>query len=198
MLDITKKNAFLVLTKYLKKNQKRYEHSVRVAQTGAILAKIWEVSKEDAIIAGFLHDIGKSLNKRQMLELCVRNKVDLFDFELFDNITALHGKASALLFKQEFNKNNIEKFNTIFDAISCHVAGNENMSDLAKIVFIADNVEPNRGNDILSKIQSGKYSNPNECIRRIITDKVQKSIENNRELNPMLNFTLESLNEEER
>lgn len=199
MLDITPKNAFLVLKKYLeKKDQKKFNHSIRVAQTGCILAKKWTIPKENVIIAGLLHDIGKSLSKRQMLELCMRNKVEIFDFEMFENITALHGKAGALLFKQEFNNNNIKKFNNIFEAISCHVAGSENMSDLAKIIFIADNIEIERKNDILSKIQSGEYSKPNECIRRIIMDKIERANKDNRETNPILNCTLETLDKEER
>ena len=44
MLDITRKNALLVLRKYLEKtNEKRFEHSIRVAQTGKILATKWGV-----------------------------------------------------------------------------------------------------------------------------------------------------------
>ncbi len=199
MLDITRKNALLVLRKYLEKtNEKRFEHSIRVAQTGKILATKWGVSKEDAIIAGLLHDIGKSLNKREILELCIRNKVELFDFELFENITSLHGKASALLFEQEFNKNDIERFHTISVAISSHVAGSENMSDLEKIVFIADNVEPGKKNDILKKIESNEISEINECIREIIKLKIKRANKEERELNPMLKCTLDTINNNER
>lgn len=199
MLDITEENAFLVLKKYLeKKDPKRFEHSIRVAQTGKILAVKWGVSKEDAIIVGLLHDIGKALSKRDMLALCVQNGVELFDFELFENITALHGKVGALLFEQEFNKKDIERFNAISDAISSHVAGSENMSDLAKIVFIADNIEPKRENNILLRIQSGEFDELNEYIKRIIKNKAMRANIKKRELNPMLNCTLEIIDEEER
>lgn len=199
MLDITGKNAFLVLKKYLEKtDQKRFEHSIRVAQTGKILAEKWGVSKEDAIIAGLLHDIGKSLSKKEMLALCAKNEVEMFDFELFENITALHGKASALLFEQEFNKEDIERFNAISNAISSHVAGSEKMSDLEKIIFIADNIEPEKKTDLLSKIQFGELSEPNECIRRIIEDKAKRANKEKRELNPMLNCTLETIDKGER
>ncbi len=199
MLDITIHNAFLISKKYLETtNPKKFEHSLRVAQIGQILATKWGVSKKDAIITGLLHDIGKSLNKREMLELCAKNKINMFDFELFENITALHGKAGALLFEQEFNKNDLERFNAISAAISSHVAGSENMSDLGKIIFIADNVEPDKRNDIFKNIEAGKFKEPNECIREIIKLKVKKSNHSERELNPMLLCTLEAIDEEER
>lgn len=199
MLDITAENAFLILKKYLgEKNQNKYLHSIRVAKTAKMLAEKWGVSKEDAVIVGLLHDIGKSLSSREMLELCVRNGIEMFDFELFGCAVALHGKASSLLFKKEFKEDDSERFNAISDAICSHVAGSEDMSDLGKVVFIADNIEPEKNNDILSRIQSGELNDINECIREIIKDKIKRAQKEQREINPILNATLESIDEEDR
>ena len=98
------------------------------------------------------------------------------------------------------NKNliKIERFNAISTAISSHVAGSENMNDLGKIIFIADNVEPDKRNDIFKNIEAGKFKDLNECIREIIELKVKKSNKSERELNPMLLCTLEAIDEEER
>lgn len=197
MLDITIENALTILKKYLEgSNQKKFEHSIRVAKTSKILAKKWNVSTEDAIIAALLHDIGKAFSRRELLALCARNGIELYDFEIFDNLTALHGKVSSLLFEKEFNKNDKEKFEAISNAISSHVAGNEHMNDLEKVLFIADNIEPDKGNDILLQIQSGKIKDPNECIKRIIKEKIEKSNKKGQELNPMLHATLASIEEE--
>ena len=70
------------------------------------------------------------------------------------------------------------------------------MSLLDKIVFIADNVEPNRNNHFLEQILSNKIKTPDECIRLLIYHKTQKAKNKNLELNPMLNATLETLEEE--
>lgn len=197
MLDLNAKNAFLVLKKYLEgSNQSKFEHSIRVAQTCKELAKKWNVPVEDAVIAGLLHDIGKSLTRMQMLALCARSEVPLYDFEIYDNLSALHGKVSSLIFEEEFNKDDAGRFDSISQAISTHVAGSENMSILDKVLFIADNVEPDKGNDLLSKIQSGEINDPNDCIRRIIKVKIDKSMKKDRELNPMLNCTLNMIDEE--
>ncbi len=197
MLDINVENALIILKKYLgNTNPKKYEHSIRVAKTCKMLADKWNISTSDAIIAGLLHDIGKSLSKMQMLELCSRNGTTLYDFEIFDNLTALHGKVGALIFEKEFNKTDITRFNAISKAISSHVTCSENMTDLEKVVFIADNIEPKRKNNLLSKIQSGKINNPNECIVKIIKNKIKKANKKKREPNPLLNATLESIDNE--
>ena len=109
-----------------------------------IFAKRWNASVDDAIIAGLLHDIGKSQSKKEMLSLCMRNNITIYDFELWGNPIALHGKIGSFLFEKEFNKNEPERFNQISHAISCHVAGSDDMNLLDKIVFIADYIEDGR------------------------------------------------------
>ena len=197
MLTLTSRNAFLVLQKYLaEKNPTQYEHSIRVAQTSLILARKWNVSVEDSVIAALLHDIGKSFSRKGMLSFCARNNLPLYDFEIYDNLAATHGKVSAALFEREFENDDTERFNLIYDAIVAHVAGSENMSDLAKILFIADNIEPNRKNGFMKMIESGEITSPDDCIRRIIMDKLDRAKENHRVPNPFLDCTLESLGDE--
>ena len=168
-----------------------------------ILANKWSPSiKNDAIIAGLLHDIGKSMNRLELIRFCSENNVTMYDFEIFDNLTALHGKASSLLFEKEFKgkieETEIARFNAISHAISCHVAGSETMTLLDKILFIADNIEPKRGNNILSQIKSGETKSPNKYIEQIIQYKLKKSDEQNRIHNPFLDSTLSTIQNEER
>lgn len=195
MLSLNIENAKVILKKYLEKeNPEKFKHSIRVAKTSKILAKKWNVSVPDAIIASLLHDIGRTFRRKEMLDFCSNNEdMMIYDFEVFDNLAALHGKISAYLFETEFENNNPERFNSISKAISSHVAGNVNMDDLAKIVFIADNVEPARSNEFLELIKKDKHSTPDEWIKRIITMKIEKSNRKKRAYNPFLDATYESL-----
>ena len=178
MLDLNAKNAFRVLAKYLgEKNPTQYEHSIRVAQTSLLLAKRWNVCVEDSVIAALLHDIGKSFSRKGMLSFCAR-------------------KVSAALFEREFENTDPDRFNSIYDAIVSHVAGGENMSDLAKILFIADNIEPNKRNGFMEMIKSGEITSPNDCIKRIIESKLDRARESHRAPNPFLDCTIESLEDE--
>lgn len=197
MLELTSKNAFLVLKKYLEeKNPDKFEHSIRVAKTSKILAKKWNVSVEDTVIAALLHDIGKSLTRSEMLAFVSMKGLPIYDFEVWDNLAALHGRVSAALFESEFINTDSKRFNSISHAISSHVAGDENMSDLDKIIFIADNIEPDRCNNMLYLIESGQISTPDECIKKIISEKIKKSNEKNRAYNPFLEATLDSFDDE--
>lgn len=194
-MEINVENAHLVLKKYLEgTNQKKYEHSIRVAKISEILAKKWGVSASDAVIAALLHDIGKSMSKQQMLSLCVRNNITIYDFELWENVTALHGRISSLLFEEEFQGNDRKRIELISHAISSHIAGDEKMSLLDKIIFIADNLDLKEENkEILEQIQSGQIDNPDDCIRRIIKQKIQKSQKKGWQHNPLLDATLNNL-----
>lgn len=196
MLDLTVENAYIVLKKYLEKTDfERFKHSIHVAEISRNLAKKWDCNEEEAEIAGLLHDIGKSLSKKDMLMLCVRNNITMYDFELFESLESLHGKVSSLLLEQEFNKDNLEKFNRISHAICYHVAGGEKMELLDKIIFIADNIEHNRCENIRLKIQSGELNTVDSCVREIIKSKLERATNQDRQVNPMLNLTLEELEE---
>ncbi len=196
-MEITVENAIIVLKKYLKKtNKEKFKHSVRVSKVCEILAKKWNVPVEDAKIAGLLHDIGKSFSKQEILKLCLEHNITIYDFELLENVKALHGRISSLLFKKEFDNTNLERLNYIAKAIDAHVSGNSNMSDLDKIVFIADNVEPKKDDSMmLPLIQFGEINNINECVKIIIERKIKRAKKSKRVHNPLLDNTLESIEE---
>lgn len=158
-----------------------------------VLAKKWNAPVDDAVIVGLLHDIGKSQSKQEMLSLCMRNNITIYDFELLGNIIALHGKIGSFLFEKEFNKKEPARFKQISHAISCHVAGDEQMNLLDKIVFIADNIEPEKDLDLYQKFTSDVIDTPDEYLRLIIDKKIARSIDKKRELNPMTQIAYDSL-----
>lgn len=158
-----------------KSKKNRFEHSKKVAIISAMLAQKWGAIVEDAIIIGLLHDIGKSLDEDNMLNICVQENIPVFEFEIEEAPIALHGKISALLFQKEFKGNNSSRMKRISKAIECHVAGGTGMNTLEKIVFIADNIDGKEGGiKLLSDILSGKINNPDECIKIIIRTKNQE------------------------
>lgn len=198
-MKLSSRNAFLVLRTYLKNAKpEKYEHSMRVAAISQFLAQIWGESVTDAIIAAMLHDIGKSMSEQQITSLCMRNNIEVHDFDLLETRMALHGKVSALLFEREFEGNDSERMGKISHAISAHVAGDERMNLLDKIIFIADNVESKtEGMELLEQIKAGQIDGPNECVRRIIEQKKERNRQKGLEYIPFLDATLEVLDKEE-
>ena len=197
-MEITIRNAKKILTKYLQgKNQKKFEHSIRVARTSKMIAEKCNVSVEDSIIAGLLHDIGKGLNRWQALGLITRKNIDIYDFELFETHEALHGKISALLFEEEFDNTEIERFKNISHAISYHVAGGEDkMTPLDKILYIADNAEPEKNIEFYQQLSNEDTIDMNKWVKKIIKDKQSRAVRKQRIQNPLIDATLENLDDE--
>lgn len=199
-------NAKEVLKKYLKGNKKKLYHSIRVAKVAKILAEKNNVPVDEAVIAALLHDIGKSMTGKEMLEICANREVTMYDFEIFELLDALHGKAGAILFEKEFDrKSNPEKFDRIKHAIASHVAGaDDKMNTLDKIVYVADNIEPqkekrNHSNEaenqtetesLLSKIENGEIADLDTCIQILIEGKKQRAEKRGMECNPLVDNIL--------
>ena len=164
-MKITIENAKKVLIKYLGKNTEKVNHSIRVAEIAKKLAEKCGENVKEAVIAALLHDIGKSMNEQEMLNLCLRKETTVYDFELYGYTIALHGKVGAIIFEQEFDKSiDPIAFDRIKQAISYHVAGGEeHMSKLDKIIYIADNIEAKK---------QKRYENKN--IRNLV-DKLENN-----------------------
>ena len=77
-MKITIENAKKVLIKYLGKNTEKVNHSIRVAEIAKKLAEKCGENVKEAVIAALLHDIGKSMNEQEMLNLCLRRETTLF------------------------------------------------------------------------------------------------------------------------
>ena len=201
-MDITINNAKEVLKKYLKGNKKKLYHSIRVAKVAKILAEKNNVPVDEAVIAALLHDIGKSMTGKEMLEICANREVTMYDFEIFELLDALHGKAGAILFEKEFDrKSNPEKFDRIKHAIASHVAGaDDKMNTLDKIVYVADNIETKKEkrnhsketenqtetDSLLSKIENGEIADLDTCIQILIEGKKQRAEKRGMECNPLV------------
>lgn len=205
-MNITINNAREVLKKYLTENKKKLDHSIRVAEVAKILAEKNNVPVDEAVIASLLHDIGKSMTNQEMLALCASKEGIMYDFDIFQSPGALHGKAGAILFEKEFNRDsNPEKFDRIKHAISSHVAGaDDKMTELDKIVYVADNIEPQKEkrnhsketenqtetDSLLSKIENGEIADLDTCIQILIEGKKQRAEKRGMECNPLVDNIL--------
>lgn len=110
-------------------NERRIEHTYRAAVRGAQLAKLYGANVNDAVIACILHDIGK--DKPEKFE----NKVDTHGYP----DKCAHAPIGAHIAKDVFDVSD-----EIAEAIRTHSTGDENMSLLGEIVYLADKTESGR------------------------------------------------------
>ena len=129
---------------------KRYTHSVGVANTAAKLAGMFNGDIERAYLAGLLHDYAREVPNAELLELTMAHNLSSDAVDLLQP-SLLHGPVGAWMLKEH----GIMDDEAILDAIRWHTTGHPDMNQLAKIVYIADYIEPNRdfpGVDLLRQL----------------------------------------------
>ena len=122
------------LKTHLKPN--RYLHSIKVAELCAVLSDIYEVPVENAVQAGIFHDAGKGFSAEELISFCkkYRLKIPYFEDICRCEPALLHSFVSAVLAKELFSVKEKE----ILNAIAEHTLGSLEMSQLSKILFVAD------------------------------------------------------------
>ena len=119
----------------------RITHILGVEQTAGDLARHYGLDEAKARSAGLLHDLAKYFKPQVLLEMARAEGLEL-DSVLEANPHLLHADASAIVARDEFGVVDRE----ILEAIANHTLGRPNMSQLSCTVFVADTIEPSRGN----------------------------------------------------
>lgn len=117
---------------------KRFDHTLRVAEVAVELANKYQVSQKDAELAALFHDYAKNRSHAELRRSIIRSRLPKdvlkYHYELW------HGPAGSILVEQECGI----KDSSILQAIRFHTTGRANMSELEKIIFVADYIEPFR------------------------------------------------------
>ncbi len=144
-------------------SEKRYTHSVRVAQTAVELAKAHSVDEEKAYTAGILHDYCKEYSKQEQIKIAVEQRL-LTSREDLLMPQVLHGPVASYVLKAE----GIVDAEDILQAVRFHTTGHPDMDVLAKIIFIADYIEPGRKTPNLDGLLECALNDLDECMVEII------------------------------
>ena len=117
----------------------RYIHSLGVVETAVKMAETFGVDIEKTRVAALLHDCAKQIPHDEQIKLCEEFGVPTDEIKL-KQPGLLHADLGAYIAETEFGIEDEE----ISDAIRYHTLGRENMSDLEKILYLSDIIEPNR------------------------------------------------------
>lgn len=123
-----------------KLSPKRYAHTRGVVEMALEYAKYHHLDYDEVFIAALFHDIAKELSKEEKLRLCEEHKIELDAFEE-RQIDLAHGKIGAVILEKYWG---ISK-PSILNSIKYHTVGREHMTDLEKVIYLADMTEEGRG-----------------------------------------------------
>lgn len=121
--------------------QSRIEHVLRVEQMAIELAHLHRLDANQAAQAGLMHDLAKYFKPHTLLQMAEAASLPLDRVDLI-NPHLLHADVGAIVAQQEFSIQEPE----VLAAIANHTLGTPGMSALSCVVFLADRLEPGRGN----------------------------------------------------
>ena len=118
---------------------RRYAHCEAVAAYCVELARRWGVDPDLAFRAGLLHDLMHYLPADEYLSWALVYGVPC-DKAALEDPQLLHGPLAAAVLEQDYYCDEPE----LLEAVRCHTVPEADMGTLAKIVYIADMLEPTR------------------------------------------------------
>lgn len=153
----------------------RYGHSIRVMETAVELARIHGVDEEKAQMAGILHDSGKWKSREKTLQKVQDWGIILSEEERAE-YNLVHGALSTYIAKNIFGIEDAD----VLNAIKNHITGRPAMSDLEKIVYIADMIEPARNYEFVDDFRAMAKVDLDRAMYEILNENLAHLIRNDR------------------
>lgn len=144
----------------------RYMHTLGVEAMAVELGERYRISTARLAVAALLHDYAKCMSAETKKKLCHKYRIEITPLEE-QNLDLLHAKLGAYIAQDKYG---IEDFE-ILDAIYYHTTGKPAMTDFAKIIYIADAIEPGRGTqDYLEKARKLATISLDDTMRYLLTE----------------------------
>lgn len=145
----------------LLEKEERREHSFRVALAACERARSLAVPEEKALLASMLHDCGKSVPPDSPL---------LAGFTLPGDVppAVAHQYVGAFLAEHLFGISDGE----ILGAIRFHTSGRAGMTELEKLVYLADLVEEGRTYEGVKRLRKLFYTDLDVCMRESLKEQL--------------------------
>lgn len=158
----------------------RVQHIIGVEQMCIQLAYFHQVDEKKAAQAGLMHDLAKFFPPNRLLQMALDNGIEI-DPICAVNPHLLHADVSAIVAREEFGINDEE----VLTAIRNHTLGSSQMSDLSCIVFVADALEPSRGNTPeLEAMRQVSQKNLHQSVQQTCDYSLRYLIDTHRTIHP--------------
>lgn len=159
--------------------EKRYTHSLNVADSAKKLARLYGYDEEIAYTAGLIHDCCKDTPAGLQLSYMLENGVELSEYEL--GVAKLyHSICGSVFVKKEFGIDNQD----IINAVRYHTTGRKNMSLLEKIIFIADFISDERDYNGVEIMREKAVKSLDEAIVEGLSFTIKDLIDQGRIIHP--------------
>ena len=142
--------------------EKRYIHTLGVEQTAKAMAAHYNEDVAAAETAAILHDLAKYADVAWMEQIVRDHGLDTRLLGWGSEL--LHGPVGAWVAQHELGITN----EAILQAMCYHTTGRANMSNLEKILYVADMLEPNRRFPGVDDLREMMYDGLNEVLEACV------------------------------
>ena len=133
---------------------KRYEHSVRVYMTALKMAEHYHANVNKVAIASLIHDCGRQIPKEDSVAKAKELGIPVDPVEETQPIL-LHAKLGVYYAIHKYGVSPDDR--EVLDAIRYHSTGTVDMTQTAKIVFLADLIEPGRNFEGVEDLREASF-----------------------------------------
>ncbi|WP_027366201.1 bis(5'-nucleosyl)-tetraphosphatase (symmetrical) YqeK [Desulfotruncus alcoholivorax] len=160
-------------------SNKRFEHSFNTSNIAVKLAEMYCADREKAGIAGLLHDCARDYGAKELLAMAENHNLPIDDIEQ-EMPVLLHAKLGAALAKQEFGVDDAQ----VLKAIALHTLGEPEMGLLAKIVYVADKIEPGRRFTGVESLRKTAFEDLDRAVLQSLDMTIELSIQSAEPIHP--------------
>jgi predicted HD superfamily hydrolase involved in NAD metabolism len=171
-------------------SDKRYGHTVRVADTAARLAQIHGLDPARVRIAALLHDAARETEPEEFLRLAGEWDLSAGEPER-QSPKLLHAPVAAELARRELGVEDEE----VLGAIRAHTVGEPGMGPLALALYVADKIEPARDYPSVGRLRSLAREDLREAAAEALRRAIAHNEERDRPIHPSSRAMLEWLEE---
>jgi predicted HD superfamily hydrolase involved in NAD metabolism len=129
-------------------SEARLNHCLRVETAALQLAERFGAPAEWVSPAALLHDVCREAPPDLLLKLASKFDIVIDDIERAEPLL-LHGEVCADLVRAELGLTEPD----LLEAVTFHITGAPGISSLAKLVFVADSIEPGRNYPQVSQLR---------------------------------------------
>lgn len=130
-----------------------------VLEVAKELAECYAIDVDQASIAALLHDCAKELSGKELLKIAKAHEIKI-DRLLLEEPQLLHGPVGAIIAKRDFGIDD----EMVLDAIRYHTTGRKKMTQLDKVIYLADFIEPNRRYPGVEKLRKVARINLDQAV----------------------------------
>lgn len=158
----------------------RLQHILGVEQMAQELARHHHLDEEKAAQAGLMHDLAKYFKSQVLLQMAQEEGIEI-DAITLATPHLLHADVSAIVARKQFGVEDVE----VLEAIALHTLGRPDMSLLSCIVFVADTLEPGRGDTPeLQHLRQISFTNLHQAVWLTCDYSLKHLIETRRSIHP--------------